>query len=88
MLPRKILENVHDLMAVLVLFVEFSAKFCFNFLTLNLSASPNMMHFVRAFLIYACLLLSRRLEIMKQLYTSKTFSKTAGGRRHTPHPTP
>ena len=24
---------------------------------------------------------------MKKLYTSKTFSKTAGGRRHTPHPT-
>ena len=25
---------------------------------------------------------------MKKLYTSKTFSKTAGGKRHTPHPTP
>ena len=25
---------------------------------------------------------------MKKLYTSKTSSKTAGGRRHTPHPTP
>ena len=24
---------------------------------------------------------------MKKLYTSTTFSKTAGGRRHTPHPT-
>ena len=23
---------------------------------------------------------------MKKLYTSKTFSKTTGGRRHTPHP--
>ena len=28
------------------------------------------------------------LEIMKKLYTSKTFSKTASGRRHTPHPNP
>ena len=42
-------------MAILVLFEEFSAKFCFNFLTLILSASPNMMHFVRAFSICACL---------------------------------
>ena len=25
---------------------------------------------------------------MKKLYTSKTFSKTSGGRRHTPHPIP
>ena len=25
---------------------------------------------------------------MKKLYTFKSFSKTAGGRRHTPHPTP
>ena len=25
---------------------------------------------------------------MEKLYTSKTFSQTAGGRRHTPHPTP
>ena len=25
---------------------------------------------------------------MKKLYASKIFSKTAGGRRHTPHPIP
>ena len=25
---------------------------------------------------------------MKKLFTSKTFSKMAGGRRHTSHPTP
>ena len=53
--PGKIFENVHDLMAILVLFEEFSAKFYLNFLTLILSASPNMMQFVRAFSIYACL---------------------------------
>ena len=34
------------------------------------------------------LLLSKRLEIMEKLYTSKTFSKMAGGRMHTSHPTP
>ena len=38
-------------MAILVLFEEFSGKLCLNFLTLILSASPNMMHFVRIFLI-------------------------------------
>ena len=51
MLPRKLFENLHALMAVLVLFVKFSRKFCLYFLTLILSASPNMMHFVRTFLI-------------------------------------
>ena len=51
MLPRKNFENLHAVMAILVLFEQFSAKFCSNFLTLLLSASPNMMHFVRTFLI-------------------------------------
>ena len=55
MLTQKIFENVHDLMGILVRFEEFSAKFSFNFLTLILSASPNMLHFVCAFSIYACL---------------------------------
>ena len=48
----EIFENVHDLMAILVLLEKFSAKFCLYFLTLILSASPNMMHLiVRAFSI-------------------------------------
>ena len=51
MLPRKIFKNVHAAMAILVLFKKFSAKFCLNFLTLILNASPNMMHFVRTFSI-------------------------------------
>ena len=42
---------VHALMAILVLFGQFSAKLFLNFLTLILSASPNMMHFVRPFSI-------------------------------------
>ena len=49
MLPRKIFENLHAVMAILMLFVKFSAKFCLKFLPLILSASPNMMHFVRTF---------------------------------------
>ena len=47
MLLRKIFENVYALMAILVLF----ELFCLNFLTLILSASPNVMHFVRTFSI-------------------------------------
>ena len=56
MLPRKIFENVDALMAILVLFKQFSAKFCLNLLTLIPSVLPNIMHFVRTFsIIYACL---------------------------------
>ena len=51
MLPRTFFENLHAVMAVLVLFEQFSGKFCLNFLTLILSASPSMMHFVRTFSI-------------------------------------
>ena len=51
MLPRKIFENLHAVIAILVLFENFLRKFCLNFLTLILSASPNMMHFVRTFSI-------------------------------------
>ena len=38
-------------MAISVLFEYFLGKFCLNFLTLILSALPNMMHFVGTFLI-------------------------------------
>ena len=40
-------------MAILVLFEQFSAKFCLNFFTLILSASPNMMHFLSSSAVYA-----------------------------------
>ena len=45
MLPRKIFENLHTLMAILALFEQFLGNFCVNFLPLNLSVSPNVMHF-------------------------------------------
>ena len=47
MLPRKIFESLHTVMAVLVLFGQFSGKISSYFWPLTLSASPNMMHFVR-----------------------------------------
>ena len=40
-------ENLHTVMAILMLFEQFSGKFCSYFWPLILSASPNMMHFVR-----------------------------------------
>ena len=51
MLPRKIFENLHAAMTIVVLFEKISGKLSLNFLTLILSASPNMIHFVRTFLI-------------------------------------
>ena len=54
MLPREIFEILHAEMAILVFFEHFSGKFCINFLTLILSTSANMMHFVHIF-NYACL---------------------------------
>ena len=49
MLPREIFEILHAVMAILMLFEHFSGKLCLNFLTLILSTSPNMMHFVCKF---------------------------------------
>ena len=46
MLPGKKFENLHTVMAVLVLFEQFSGKVCSYFWSQTLSASPNMMHFV------------------------------------------
>ena len=51
MLPRKIFENLYAIVAILALFEQFLGKFCLNFLPLNLSISPNMMHFVHTFSI-------------------------------------
>ena len=36
MLPQKIYENLHALIAILVLFEQFSREFCLNFLTLRI----------------------------------------------------
>ena len=46
--PHKIFENLHTVMAILVLFEQFSDKVCSYFWPPTLSASPNMMNFVRA----------------------------------------
>ena len=51
MLPREMFEILHAAMAIIVLFEHFSGKLCLNFLTLILSTSPNMVHFVCTFSI-------------------------------------
>ena len=51
MLLRKFFENLLTVVAILVLFEHFLGKFWLNFLPLNLSVSPNMMHFVHTFSI-------------------------------------
>ena len=45
--PQKTFEYLHTVMAILVLFEQFSGKVCLYFWPLTLSASPNMLHFVR-----------------------------------------
>ena len=55
MLPRKVFKNLDTVMAILALFEQNYGKFCLIFLPLTPSPSPNMIHFVRTFLIYACL---------------------------------
>ena len=51
MLPRKIFQNLHAVIVILMLFEQFLGKFCLNFLTPISSASPNMLHFLRTFSI-------------------------------------
>ena len=50
MLPWIILENIHTVMTIFVLFEQFSREFCLNVSSLILSASPmNIMHFIGTF---------------------------------------
>ena len=51
MLPQKTFGNLRTVVASLVLFKQFLGKFCSNFLPLNLSVPPNMIHFVPTFSI-------------------------------------
>ena len=51
MFPREIFEILHAVMVISALFEHFSGKLCLNFLTLILSTSSNVVHFVRTFSI-------------------------------------
>ena len=90
MLPRKIFENLHSAVAIFALFEQFSGKFCLKLLPLNLSVSPNMMHFVRTFSMTRALgvrliVIEKGPEIMEKLHSSKTCLKMAGGGVHPPY---
>ena len=51
-LPRKMLKiYIYTVVVILALFEQFFGKVCLNFLPLNLSVLPNMMHLVRTLLI-------------------------------------
>ena len=79
MLPREIFEILHAVMALLVLFEQLLGKFYFNFFTLILSTLPKYGVFcshlniiVRAYGVRLVTSLSKRFEIMENLYLSKT----------------
>ena len=77
-------------MAILVLFEQFLRKFCLNFLTLNLSVSQNITHFVRIFSIMRALgvglIVIEKDQKYGKLHLSKTCLKMAGGGIHPSHP--
>ena len=82
-------ENLHIVMAILVLFELFSRKFCLNFLILILRASPKVMHFVRTFSIMRAsgvkLIAIEEVRNHGKLYAIKIFLKMAVGRMHSAH---
>ena len=55
-------------MAILLLFERFSRQILFEFLFLILSPLPNMMHFLRTFLIYACLKRIRINDLLSKIF--------------------
>ena len=88
MLPRKIFESLHTAVAILVLFEQFLRKFSLNFLPLNLSVSPNMMHLVRTFSIMRALGVRLIANEKVRNYIHQKPFKMAGGGMHPPYTPP
>ena len=91
MLPRKIFENLHIVMAILVLFKQFLGKVC-HFLAPNFECFTNDAFCSQSF-VYACLrrlrhIIMKKFEIMEKFNSSIiTLLKIAGEKwMHTPHP--
>ena len=92
MFPRKIFENLHTVMAILVLFKQFLEKLV-TFFAPNFECFSNDEFCSHGF-EYACLrrlrhIVMKRFKIMEKFYSSKTLLKMAGGgmhMQHTPHP--
>ena len=77
MLPRKIFENLHTVVAILALFEQFLGKLCLNFLLLNLSVSLNIMDFVHTFSIMHAL--GVKLIVIKKV---QNYRKTVFIKKH------
>ena len=77
-------------MVILVLFEQFSGKFCLKFLTLILSALPNMMHLARTFSIKRAIGVRLMTKLLKNCIHQKHFQKWLLGESilHTPYPIP
>ena len=94
MLPRKISENLHIAMVILVFFEQFLGTFCLTFLPLVLMCFAKKDAFCLHISIHACLRREtyryrRDSKLWKnKLYSPKTRLKIAGGGMHPPHPPP
>ena len=84
MLSRKIFENLHTVMAILVLFEQFSGRqILFIFLAPNFECFTKYDAFCSHSFDYACLrrlrhIVMKRFEIMEKFYLSKALLKIAG----------
>ena len=93
MLPRKIFENLHTAMAILVLFNNFEGKFVI-FLAPYFECFTKYNAFCSRNFNYACPrrirhIAMNRFEIMEKFYSYQTLLKMASGEmhtQHTPHP--
>ena len=72
-------------MAILVLFEQFLGEVCLYFWLLLLSASPNMIYFVRTVSIMRAIVMNR-FEIVEKFCSFKALLKMASGGMHSPHP--
>ena len=66
-------ENLHTVVAILVLFEKNLGKFCFNFLPLNLSVLPHMIHFFRTFSITGMRAWGVRFIVIEKVHGSKLW---------------
>ena len=96
MLPRKFFENLRNVIAILVLFVQFVRKFCFKFFTSNFESFTKydaMMHFARTFrfMLARCkiIVIEEVQNYGKIVFIKKIFEKwlVGEGRMHSciPH---
>ena len=77
MFLQNIFEILHTVVAILALFEQLLGKFCLNFLPLNLSVLPNIMHFVRTFSIMRAQ--DVRLIVIKKV---RNYGKTVFIKKH------